>query len=126
MFAPRTQRLLLLNHHVMLTMRAIDDNGNWMNKSTTININGHKVPTVDWNEQHKAEQWRKKWAEYVNEYLEKHDHQQRIDHRSYKRQGKARAMGVLIIALDGSHEPPPPLFLKDVRALILGKKRRAI
>jgi len=39
---------------------------------------------------------------------------------------KARAMGVLIIALNGSHEPPPPLFLKDIRALILGKKRRAI
>jgi len=72
--------------HVMLTMRAIDDSGNWMNKSTT--INGQKVSTVDWNEQHKAEQWRKKWAEFVNEYLEKYNHEQRIDHRSYKRQGK--------------------------------------
>jgi len=72
--------------HVMLTMRAIDDNGNWMNKSTS--INGQKVPTVDWNERDKAEQWRKKWAESVNEYLEKYNHEQRIDHRSYKRQGK--------------------------------------
>ncbi|MCL2249694.1 MAG: MobA/MobL family protein, partial [Oscillospiraceae bacterium] len=72
--------------HVMLTMRAIDDNGNWMNKSAS--INRQKVPTVDWNEQHKAEQWRKKWAESVNEYLEKYNHEQRIDHRSYKRQGK--------------------------------------
>jgi len=72
--------------HVMLTMRAIDKNSNWMNKSTS--INGQKVPTVDWNEQHKAEQWRKKWAEFVNKYLEKYNHEQRIDHRSYKRQGK--------------------------------------
>ena len=72
--------------HVMLTMRAVDDNGKWMNKSTT--IGGQKVPTVDWNEQHKAERWRKKWAESVNEYLEKYNHEQRIDHRSYKRQGK--------------------------------------
>lgn len=42
------------------------------------------IPANDWNEHSKAEIWRKSWAEHCNRYL---DEDNRIDHRSYKRQG---------------------------------------
>ena len=45
------------------------------------------VPATDWNEQTKAEEWRAAWAEICNSYLEKGNHTERIDHRSYARQG---------------------------------------
>ena len=45
------------------------------------------VPTTDWNEQTKAEEWQSGWADSVNRYLEKLNHAVRIDHRSYERQG---------------------------------------
>lgn len=44
------------------------------------------VPATDWNEQTKAEEWRRAWAEICNSYLEKGNHVERIDHRSYERQ----------------------------------------
>nr|CRY97523.1 hypothetical protein [uncultured prokaryote] len=43
------------------------------------------VETNDWNKSEKVEEWRKRWAEHCNHYLEK---EQQIDHRSYERQGK--------------------------------------
>ena len=43
------------------------------------------VPTTDWNDQTKAEEWRKSWADICNEHLKGQAH---IDHRSYARQGK--------------------------------------
>ena len=42
------------------------------------------IPSNDWNEHSKAEQWRSSWAEHCNRYLKP---EQRIDHRSYARQG---------------------------------------
>jgi len=42
---------------------------------------------VDWNEQTNAEVWREAWAVAVNRELERHSHEQRVDHRSYERQG---------------------------------------
>ena len=71
--------------HIMLTMRPIEQNGKWGQKSHT--VDGQKIPTVDWNEQSKAEDWRATWAELANRYLEKLNHAERIDHRSYERQG---------------------------------------
>ena len=41
------------------------------------------VEPNDWNDQTKAEIWRKSWADICNEYLSL---EQQIDHRSYKRQ----------------------------------------
>jgi ATP-dependent exoDNAse (exonuclease V) alpha subunit len=70
--------------HIMLTMRPIE-NGKWGAKSKT--VDGVKIPTVDWNEQTKAEVWREGWANAVNAILEHHNHEQRVDHRSYERQG---------------------------------------
>ena len=42
---------------------------------------------MDWNEQDKAEHWRKAWADITNKYLEENNIQDKVDHRSYQRQG---------------------------------------
>ena len=43
--------------------------------------------TTDWNEQDKAEEWRKAWADITNKYLEENSIHDKVDHRSYQRQG---------------------------------------
>lgn len=88
--------------HIMLTMRPLEQDGTWGAKSRKEYItdkngeriklkNGNfktkKVDTVDWNEQSKAELWRSKWAELANKYLEQNFIADRIDHRSFERQG---------------------------------------
>lgn len=45
------------------------------------------VPTTDWNRPEVLEEWRKSWADLVNEEFAKHGIKARIDHRSYARQG---------------------------------------
>ncbi len=45
------------------------------------------IPTTDWNKQTKAEEWRAAWAQLCNQALEQNGHAERVDHRSYKRQG---------------------------------------
>lgn len=124
--------------HIMLTLRAIDENQNWAPKKINLYCNdrdengkpiynpelpqydpknkdatsqyripkldengnqkvrirkGHgeeklwekvTVPYNDWNDNSKAELWRKSWAEHCNKYL---DDEHKVDHRSYKRQG---------------------------------------
>jgi Ti-type conjugative transfer relaxase TraA len=62
--------------HVMLTMRAIDENGF-----------GQKVR--DWNRTEMVERWRSRWAELANERLTELDIDARIDHRSLEAQGLA-------------------------------------
>ena len=42
------------------------------------------IPSNDWNEHSNAEIWRASWADHCNRYL---DRENRIDHRSYARQG---------------------------------------
>ena len=88
--------------HVMLTMRALDENGKWLPKSRKVydlNENGerirlpsgnwkcHKESTVDWNEQYHGEEWRHGWEVIQNRYLEKAGSMERVDLRSYERQG---------------------------------------
>jgi len=88
--------------HIMLTMRPIEKNGKWGAKSKKeyiLDRNGEKiilesgeykskkVNSTDWNEQTKAEEWRKSWADIVNNFLEENNHAEKIDHRSYERQG---------------------------------------
>ena len=88
--------------HIMLTMRAIDENGKWMPKSRKVydlDENGeriklpsgrwksHKEDTVDWNEQYHAEEWRHGWEVIQNKYLELAVSAERVDMRSYERQG---------------------------------------
>ncbi|WP_245310716.1 Ti-type conjugative transfer relaxase TraA, partial [Bradyrhizobium valentinum] len=62
--------------HVMLTMRAVDENGF-----------GRKVR--DWNRTEMVERWRERWAELANERLAELDIDARIDHRSLEAQGIA-------------------------------------
>lgn len=89
--------------HIMLTMRPIEQGGEWgakQKKEYILDRDGNKiydrnkrqykcksVPATDWNEQNKAEEWRGAWAEICNRALEQNGHNQRIDHRSYERQG---------------------------------------
>jgi Ti-type conjugative transfer relaxase TraA len=60
--------------HVMLTMRAVDENGF-----------GQKVR--EWNRTQMVERWRERWAELTNERLAELDIDARIDHRSLEAQG---------------------------------------
>src|SRR5690348_8572134 len=62
--------------HVMLTMRAVDENGF-----------GQKVR--DWNRTAMVQRWRRRWAEHANERLADLDIDARIDHRSLEAQGIA-------------------------------------
>ena len=88
--------------HILLTMRPIEQDGTWGAKSKKeyiLDENGEKVKlkngnfktrkvdTVDWNSQDKAETWRAAWAEIANRYLEQNAVSERIDHRSFVRQG---------------------------------------
>ncbi|MFT9057183.1 MAG: MobA/MobL family protein, partial [Ethanoligenens sp.] len=47
----------------------------------------HRVDTTDWNDPGKAEVWRAAWADVCNRALEQIGRPERIDHRSYARQG---------------------------------------
>ena len=88
--------------HILLTMRPIDKKGAWLPKSKkeyVLDENGEKirlpsgryktrkVDLVDWNNRENAEVWRRAWADLANEFLERNDCPERIDHRSYERQG---------------------------------------
>jgi MobA/MobL family. len=86
----------------MLTMRPIELDGSWGAKSKkeyVLDENGEKITlssgeyksrkvnAIDWNEQTKAEEWRSDWADTVNRFLAQSNHTERIDHRSFERQG---------------------------------------
>ena len=89
--------------HIMLTMRPFSEDGTWGDKQRKVyhlDHNGDKIydpvkrqykcgkeQTTDWNEKHKADEWRKAWEVYANAHLEKHGHAERIDHRSHKDRG---------------------------------------
>ena len=89
--------------HIMLTMRPFDERGEWgakQKKEYILDRDGNKIydpkkrqykcksiPATDWNEQTKAEEWRAAWAGLCNQALEQYGHAERIDHRSYERQG---------------------------------------
>lgn len=102
--------------HIMLTTRGIKENGKWDTKEKKVlarDENGERIPVIDpktgqqkirdrgtkgiefvwkretvkannWNDRNKAEEWRKAWAKECNKYLSQ---EQKIDHRSYARQG---------------------------------------
>lgn len=89
--------------HIMLTVRPFNGDGSWgskQKKEYILDENGEKIydkkkrqykcksiPTTDWNDRGNVEKWRKSWEELCNKYLEKSGHDERIDHRSYERQG---------------------------------------
>ena len=88
--------------HIMLTMRPLEQSGEWGAKSKKeyiLDKNGQriklkngsfksrKIDTVDWNNKEKAEVWREAWADCVNRSLAEQGIQEKVDHRSYERQG---------------------------------------
>ena len=88
--------------HIMLTIRPIKENGKWGAKCRKVyDLDGqgqripdgkggwknHREDTTDWNRRENAEKWRAAWAAYANRALEAAGRPERIDHRSYKRQG---------------------------------------
>ena len=88
--------------HIMLTLRPLKENGQWgakCHKAYNLDENGQRIPdgkggwknhredTTDWNDKENVEIWRAAWAAYTNRALESAGRPERIDHRSYKRQG---------------------------------------
>ena len=88
--------------HILLTIRAMDETGKWLPKSRKVydldengerirlpsgNWKSHKEDTVDWNDQKYCEIWRHEWEVIQNRYLEANDRPERVDLRSYARQG---------------------------------------
>ncbi|MCL2285418.1 MAG: MobA/MobL family protein, partial [Firmicutes bacterium] len=65
----------------------LDDNGEKIYDPIKRQYKCGKEQTTDWNEQHKAEEWRESWADIQNQHLEKHGFDIRVDHRSFERQG---------------------------------------
>ena len=88
--------------HIMLTMRPIREDGKWgakCRKVYDLDERGQRIPdgkggwkshredTTDWNNRGNAEKWRAAWAACVNQALEAAGRPERVNHRSYKRQG---------------------------------------
>ena len=59
--------------------------GKWLPKSHT--VDGVKVPTNDWNNRANCETWRENWSNAVNAVLEQNNIAERVDNRSFERQG---------------------------------------
>ena len=88
--------------HILFTMRGMDEQGRWLPKSRKVydldengerirlpsgNWKSHKEDTVDWNDQKYGEIWRQAWQDTANRYLEAIGSPERLDLRSYARQG---------------------------------------
>ena len=88
--------------HILLTIRAMDEHGKWLPKARKVydldenseriqlpsgNWKCHKENTVDWNDQKYAEVWRHSWEVVTNHYLEAAGRPERVDLRSFERQG---------------------------------------
>ncbi|MGQ7508045.1 MobQ family relaxase [Streptococcus suis] len=89
--------------HILLTLREIDEQGNWKPKSRkeyildengekiklkSGNYKSRKVNLNDWNEPNKAKEWRENFSKKANEYLAKNNIQKRIDPRTFEEQGR--------------------------------------
>lgn len=102
--------------HIMLTTRPFKENGEWgakEKKGYKLDENGERIPIIDpatgeqkigarnrkmwerelvdstgWNKQELVEEWRASWADKVNKVLAEIGVEDRVDHRSYERQGK--------------------------------------
>ena len=88
--------------HILLTIRPLRPDGKWgpkCRKVYDLDSQGNRIPdgkggwknhredTTDWNNRENAEKWRAAWASYANRALESAGRPERIDHRSYERQG---------------------------------------
>ena len=87
--------------HVLLTMRSINERGEWNPKTRTefiLDKNGERIQTANgkfkrrcvswdgWNDRGNCEIWRHEWEVMQNAALEKAGREERIDMRSFERQ----------------------------------------
>lgn len=93
-----------IHAHIMLTMRPFNEDGSWgdkQKKEYVLNENGERiydkckrtykcksVPTTDWNNREKAEEWRAAWSNFLNNALEQRNISVSVSHLSFERQGK--------------------------------------
>ena len=88
--------------HVLCPMRLLDENGQWgakQRREYVLDEHGERlrdksgeyvfnaVPTTDWSNPETLEHWRKAWCDLCNTKFEEKGLDERIDHRSYERQG---------------------------------------
>lgn len=88
--------------HVLCPIRPLNPDGNWGNKQRReyiLDERGNRipdgkgdyefkaVPTTDWGSPERLEAWRQAWADLCNSKFEEKGLPERIDHRSYARQG---------------------------------------
>ena len=88
--------------HVMAPIRPIEENGKWSMKQRRVyeldeegnrlldadgNYIFNAVPTTDWGSPETLEYWREQWAALCSAKFEEKGLPERIDHRSYERQG---------------------------------------
>ena len=88
--------------HVLTPIRPIEQNGKWGMKQRRVyeqdeegnrlldadgNYIFNAVPTTDWGSPETLEYWREQWAALCNAKFEEKGLPERIDHRSYERQG---------------------------------------
>ncbi len=88
----------------MLTMRPFNEDGTWgdkQRKEYLLDKNCDKiydkrkrtykcrtVQTTDWNSREKAEEWRAEWENFINSALAEKGIIEKVDHRSFERQGR--------------------------------------
>ena len=100
--SPETNGIANPHVHVLCPIRPIEENGKWGNKQKRVyelDRNGNRVtdrngnyifsavPTTDWGKPETLEHWRSEWARMCNEKFEEKQIADRIDYRSYERQG---------------------------------------
>ena len=100
--SPETNGIANPHVHVLCPIRPVDKNGEWGNKQKRVyelDRNGERVtdhngnyifsavPTTDWGKPETLEHWRSEWARMCNEKFEEKQLAERIDYRSYERQG---------------------------------------
>ena len=88
--------------HVLCPIRPLNSDGSWGNKQRReyiLDEHGNRipngkgdyefkaVPTTDWGSPERLEAWRQAWAELCNSKFEEKGLPERIDHRSFARQG---------------------------------------
>lgn len=76
--------------HVMCPIRPLNPDGTWGVKQRRVYRTNGKfdaVPTTDWGRPETLEAWREAWAAMCNSKFEEKGLPDRIDHRSYERQG---------------------------------------
>lgn len=88
--------------HVLCPIRPLNPDGSWGNKQRReyiLDEHGNRipdgrgdyefkaVPTTDWGSPERLEAWRQAWADLCNIKFEEKGLSERIDHRSYARQG---------------------------------------